>query len=228
MSYTVREQWTGVMHTFNTLEEADAYCDTHFLPKPRRPMPEYTPLMVTPIASRNKPGQVVAFIEKQLCFFETQMQNPLTEQYFEVATPEIGKPIEVMITRPIHRRHPDGHEYAGYRNYNSLSFLLITPVEPYYEAVYHDGFECSGSMCSTTASIIDPRDPKYRGGILTPGRTNVYEADNVNAGTTWKQKYAPLRPGKVFVWKGDGKRRGTRAEGLADWRDGEYAHAVKR
>ena len=229
MSFRVKkEKWSNETLEFATREEADAHCDAHFLPKLPLPMPDYEPLIVVPKASKHKRDSIVAFIEKQLCFFEYQMQNPLTEQKFDIPTPEIGKPIEVMITRALYHRYPEGHEREGYYNFEKgVRALMLCPVDPWYTPVYHNGFECSGSMCSTTASEIDPKNPKFRGRTLTPGRTGVYEADNVNAGSTWKQRYRALRPGKAFIFK-DARNRGVvRIEGIASYKDAEYAKLVK-
>jgi hypothetical protein len=69
--------------------------------------------------------------------------------------------------------------------------------------VRHYGFECAGSMCATTASVDDlpDRNGKSQRTWATPGRTGIFEADNVSAGYTWKQEYVALRPGLMCVDK---------------------------
>lgn len=167
----------------------DHWSDQHYERKRPRPMPVYEPLIVTPIPSRHKSGSAVAFIGKQLCFFEKEEPMPA----FDV-------PIEVMITRVLYHRHPEGHEFAGHYDWTRILALVLRPVSNKYVLISHGGFECSGSMCRTTANIHaedGSRGDDMR--CITPGRSIIYEASNVNSGTTWKQQYTPLRPGKVWV-----------------------------
>lgn len=231
MGYAVSKRWySNERVIFETLEEADAHCDEYFIPKIPRPMPKYEPLMVTPQVSNKNPNQAVAFIGKQLCFFESRMQNPLTKEQFNVDYPEIGVPVEVMITRPVYRRYPKGHEFEGRFNFRNIVGLVLCPVDPYYTLITHNGFECSGSMCSTTATQISDTDPKFRGAWMTPGRSQIFEASNVNAGQTWKVPYTARRPGKVWVFK-ESVEKGhfpLRVEGLARVEDAMYAEYVKK
>src|SRR3546814_4928830 len=95
----------------------------------------HKPLLATVAPNRNKPGQVVAFIENQLCFFEP-----------DSLVPAVGETVEVMITRPV---HPKDDRFF---NFDRLTGLMIRVVDREHHAlVAIDGFECSGSMCSTTA-----------------------------------------------------------------------------
>lgn len=197
----------------------DSYADQHFLPKRPYPQPHYEPLIVTPKPSNKRNGQVVAFIGRQLCFFEKEV-SPL---------PEVGKPIEVMITRPLFRKFPEGHPQAGYFDWSSVMALLLQPVTENFVLVDHKGFECSGSMCATTALLDAPKIAGSKlAGWLTPGRTRVVVADNVSSGTTWRTTYTALRPGKVWVDRHKYERAiyPLRAEGLARIEDGDYAAAV--
>jgi len=178
----------------------------------------HQPLMVTALASNKRVGQVVAFIGKQLCFFED-------DGYI----PTIGEKVEVMISRPIYPRYNahdieqlkihHGENYTGYIpeegviNRGRLMAVLVRPVEPdKHQLMAIDGFECSGSMCRTTtnAVITDgsralPKTMKwdqYGTPIsLTPGRCGIREAMNANAGNTWKVPYSPLIPTNVYVDK---------------------------
>lgn len=97
--------------------------------------------------------------------------------------------------------------------------------------VEHVGFECSGSMCVTTAWTAGrgkggADDP----GWLTPGRVFdlVHVAENVNVRVD-RSDARPLRPGRVYVAKGE-----NRAAGLPDVSDidpdkwkGLLAHRVR-
>lgn len=221
MSYEIRNWLTSESKTFATLEEADAYCDERFLEKPPRPMPKYEPLMVVPTASRKKPGQLIAFIGKQLCFFETQMQDPRSKERFDVPMPIIDVPVEVMITRPLYHKKDNGYDFTR------VMALLLCPVEPHFALIEHDGFQCSGSMCATTAHMVNPggRQP-----WLTPGRCQIFEASNVNAGSTWKVPYTAKRPGKVWVHRPalEAGHFPLRAEGLARIEDAMYYKAVRQ
>ena len=143
----------------------------------------HTPLLATVAPNRNKPGQVVAFIENQLCFFEP-----------DSLVPAVGETVEVMITRPV---HPKDDRFF---NFDRLTGLMIRVVDRERHAlVAIDGFECSGSMCSTTAwgAVTDGsraigRDDIIQGTgpsrvqlrdnfMVTPGRSRIRFADNVNA-----------------------------------------------
>lgn len=189
-----------------------------YRPKPPLPMPDYEPLMVTPVDSKKKPGEVIAFIDRQLCFFER-----------EAPAPPVGTPIEVMILKPLyHRKDVQGFDF------HRIFALILRAVTPDWTLIEHDGFECSGSMCRTTARMTGPKnliDARGRGigPWLTPGRSEIFEAGNVNSGWTWKQPYTPRRPGKAWV-STDKLTAGEfplRIEGLARVEDGEYARAVK-
>jgi hypothetical protein len=184
-------------------------------------MPEYEPLMVRPVESKKKPGNVIAFIGRQMCFFENKEPQP-----------PIGETVEVMILKPIYARKPDGHF-----DFRRVFALILRVVTPEWTLIEHDGFECSGSMCRTTARMTGPKelvDRHYSGGIgpwLTPGRCEVFEAGNVNVGTgPCDHPYVPLRPGRVWV-STERLMAGEfplRAEGLCRVEDGMYAHAVKK
>ncbi len=156
--------------------------------------------------------------------------------------PEIGKAVEVMITRALYRKDPSD----SYRQ-DSVLALLLRPVTEDYALISHDGFECFGTMCRTTASSwmtraemleVGMKPEKFflnklerRGMVanITPGRTGVWEADNVNS-SYYNLPDIPLRPGKVWVKRNDLKvgRSFVRAEGLARVEDGIYAGYVRK
>lgn len=189
--------------------------------------PHYERLMVTPEASKRREGQVIAFIGKQLCFFEKDAPQP-----------EINKPIEVMITRALYNRTEN-----GYYKHDSVMALLLREATDDYVLIPHDGFECSGSMCRTTAASWMTPDEMRIVGItpnsklsrprdlvanLTPGRTDVWEASNVNSSFD-RLARMPLRPGKAWVRRSaltDGNF--VRIEGLARVEDGIYAQGVRK
>src|SRR3546814_9237990 len=99
-----------------------------------------------------------------------------------------------MTTRPVHPTHD------RFFNFDRLPGLMIRVGDREHHAlVAIDGFECSGSMCSTTAwgAVTDGsraigRDDIVQGTgpsrvqlrdnfMVTPGRSRIRFADNVNA-----------------------------------------------
>lgn len=197
---------------------------------------KHQPLLATVAANRNKPGQVVAFIGDQICFFERGTRLPA-----------VGQTVEVMITRPVHPR-----DDRGYFNFDRLTGLMIQVVEPNAHAlVAIDGFECSGSMCSTTAwgAVTDGDRPLRREDItrgvghssnnlrdnftITPGRSRIRYADNVNPrGNEWN----PSIP--TNVWVEINQRTGlperqprggcVRVAGITRFEDLECAHLIRQ
>ena len=84
--------------------------------------------------------------------------------------------------------------------------LTVDIVTDEYELVEHTGFECAGTMCSTTAFSVNTTDYGFNG-YITPGRCeNILPvADNVNVRSG--EAYAPRTPGKIYIKKGE--RRGA-------------------
>lgn len=186
----------------------------------------HEPLIVTPVESKRRAGQVIAFLGNQICFFESGTPQP-----------PVGVPVEVMITRPLYYRNDAG----GY-DWNRLMALLVEAVDPMkHLLVAIEGFECSGSMCSTTAlGCLSSGSPISREEVwsgsksssrldVTPGRTHVRVANNVNAGRTWRVPYKQLIPTNVYIERELFKEKRTmiRAAGLTRVEDGEYRHLVK-
>lgn len=218
----------------------------------------HVPLIVRPVPSRHIPGQCVAFIGKQRCFFERDGLQP-----------QPGVPIEVMITRPLNGKKlyqsPPGSSYPSSPedphyviDRSRLTAVLIQPVETdKHILVAIDGFECSGTMCTTTAQgvittgqaawsptqvwplqrkdkVIRSRtepvnDPKRMS--LTPGRSGVIVAHNVNAGSTWKQPYQKLTPTNVYVERDIYEEKQgycVRVAGLTRPEDCDYFHLFRK
>lgn len=197
----------------------------------------HRPLVATVQANRRRPGEVVAFLNGQLCFFERG--TPM---------PQAGETVEVMITRPVHPK-----DLLGYYDQQRLTGLMVQVVDPSrHMLVAIDGFECAGSMCCTTAfgTPTDGRGPVSRDQIwsgggrgparrpcftVTPGRTGVRFADNVN--TRSGEAYAETVATNVWVERdprtgeaqrqarGDG--RTVRVAGLTRVEDLECASLVR-
>lgn len=219
---------------------------------------EHKPIIVTPIPSNRKVGQSVAFIGKQLCFFEHDGPQP-----------EVGVPIEVMITRPLYARKlyqsTPGSTHSSIESDPQyiidrckLTAVLIRPVDPIeHILVAIDGFECSGTMCTTkangvithgrsawTSAEVWPtiRKDRVRRSksesdgepvrlSLTPGRSQVRVADNVNAGSTWKQPFDPLYPTNVYVEKSIFEEKSgwcVRVAGLTRPEDCDYYNLFRK
>lgn len=181
-------------------------------------------LIVTPVASNKKPGQVVAFIGKQLCFFESGDPMPV---------PNV--PVSVMISRPVYRKCAPPRE--AYFDFENVMALVLRVVTEDHLLVKHDGFERSGSMCCETSSGILFSGRRIS---LTPGRTGVFILDNMGTvydnsvnrtyGDGLKQKpLGEARPGYAYISNKIllEKRSMIRIEGLLDVEDGEYAPYIK-
>lgn len=132
--------------------------------------------------------------------------------YFPDSMPQmVGTTVEVMVTGILFHR-----DERGYLTGNPKC-LFIRPVLSSDTKVAFRGFECIGSMCTTTsqATIVETNKPTW----LTPGRTGVYVAENVNA-NFYKLPPNPLVPGIGYVIR-DGEHN-QRLEGLDDFRSLEY------
>lgn len=219
---------------------------------------KHVPIIITPIESNRRTGQAVAFIGKQLCFFENDAPQP-----------EIGVPIEVMISRPLYGRKlyqsTPGSTHSSLESDPQyiidrckLTAVLIRPVDPIeHILVAIDGFECSGTMCTTTANGVftDGRRPWTSSEVwptirkdrvrhsksesdnepvrlsLTPGRSQVRVANNVNAGSTWKQPFAPLSPTNVYIEKSIFEEKSgycVRVAGLTRPEDCDYYNLFRK
>lgn len=145
------------------------------------------------VEAGRKDNTPIARIDGMVCFFEGEQ-------------PEIGSEVEAMIVMP------------GKKG-TTLRLRLVRHDDV---LIYHDGFECSGSMCRTTALAhiqgkTGPRD--YI--TLTPGRSGIYVADNVNCGFHGLP-YFPCIPGKVYVRDGDINRGTVRIQGLDSVEDMDF------
>lgn len=119
---------------------------------------------------------------------------------------------DVMLIRPLYPRTPDQSlDYS-----NGPYGYLVRPVTEGDQLVRHNGFECFGSMCQTTAAAkIGTRSI-----TLTPGRMHgggIYVADNVNA-DFYKSPPMPRVPGIAYVKQADiaNGLSVIRIEGLVD------------
>lgn len=198
----------------------------------------HKPLLARFQANQRDPSKVVAFIGSQICFLERGS-----------AVPAIGTTAEVMITRAMYGQNEFGHP-----NYKVLRGLMIEVVESAkHMLVAIDGFECSGSMCRTTAhgretdgrraitheEFYPPKRPgestktwndRTRGSMwLTPGRTNIFVAENVNARFD-RREPTPTRPTNVWIDRAQYAEKsgcGVRVLGLSRIGDGDWARLVR-
>lgn len=179
--------------------------------------PEPKPVVLEVKAGRRE-GQFIAFFGKQICLFEND-SGPLP----------LGAQTSVMFTRAHYKRVTSG-EFEGMFNHNSVSIVFIRPVTSRHKLIAHSGFECSGSMCATTASIYKQVNGKWEfASWMTPGRTGIFEAGNVNVGFNG-QKEVPLRPGYCYVdaLKWNRGEYPLRCEGMVHPDDASWAHAIRR
>lgn len=204
----------------------------------------YAPLVARIQRNRRDATKRVAFIGRQLCFLDRR---------FPVLDP--GTEIEVMVVQASYGIYPDDHQWAGSTNRFALRGLMIQPVDRALHAlVAIDGFECSGTMCRTTAhgretdgsraltsEEVYPRirpgesisawNARDRGTMwLTPGRTDVFVAENVNARFD-RREPTPLRPMNVWVERSQIAEKsgcGVRVLGLSSLDDADWSPLVAR
>ncbi|WP_298958946.1 hypothetical protein [uncultured Methylobacterium sp.] len=170
-------------------------------------------MIVTPIQGAK--GDPIAEVDGILCLFDRKGLQP-----------EAGVPVEVMIshTPPYrwHPRHAEMSEEEKGRHPPTIAFLILRPVTADDVLIEHEGFECAGSMCRTTAYVTEEARARLKRehgrtvGWLTPGRTPVIEASNVNAGSTWGIARKPLTPGTVYVSLSDLREGRNRVTGIPD------------
>ncbi len=155
----------------------------------------YDRLMVVPFENP-KNGQVIAKIGHQLCFFEKGEEPP------------VGRPVEVMITRPLFQRNVN-----GFFDQTKVFALLLRPVTHDFVLVSHGGFEGDGRNRPTAKAVIDGKIA-----TLVDGRTRVsyFERDSV-----WGDA-GKMRPGKVWIRRTDNHGPYV-VEGLARIEDAAYA-----
>ena len=144
----------------------------------------HEPLLALVQANRRRGGDPVAIVQGRLCFFERG--SPI---------PEVGTTVEVMIVAPVHPMDAEGN----FRDFDRVSAIRVRAVDPArHVLVATDGFEQSGSMCSTTAFGCETdgsrqlvRADAIRGVgrnarelrdcfTLTPGRSGIRYAHNVS------------------------------------------------
>lgn len=161
----------------------------------------YEPLMADVRPNKRNKNEVVGFINGHLCFFEKDSIRP-----------EAHSRVEVMVTRAVYHRYPAGHKYEGRDDRSNIMALMIRVVDrETYSLVATNGFECADSMCRTMAAGIktdgtrtftskevwsNANDGQRMN--LTPGRVDIYVAENVNVGFNGQER-KPQKPSNVWV-----------------------------
>lgn len=107
-----------------------------------------------------------------------------------------GMELDVMVTGVLHPMDAAG----VMKDFNKVKAFFVRQVDPALDIeVQYDGFECSGSMCSTLSSARCVGSHEVI--TITPGAVGVYEADNVNVG--WKlQDGTVVRPEPILGGRG--------------------------
>ncbi len=159
--------------------------------------PGYPKLMVKPKPNKipGRENELIAFIGKQLCFFDSSAKNDI---------PTDGSYVEVMITDVLWKHR---HDDIGY-DFNRVHALRIRPVTDNFRLVKHTGFMRSTSGFGITASAIDSTGQAFA--KITPGRRIINVVENETQAV----------PGYVWV---DRIKSGTdsvfRVEGVAKVED---------
>lgn len=136
-------------------------------------------MKVTVIEDNMRPGQVMAMIESRPAFFQRG-----------TVAPALGAEVEVMICSVKHPRVGD------YVDATRVSCFIIRAIDEEAFAAeglvkaWCQGFETSGSGCSTVSEITEVISQRQR--LATPGRVGVAVAENVNPG--WSKKLYKLTP----------------------------------
>jgi hypothetical protein len=113
-------------------------------------------MQVTPILDRNDPSRSYVRVNDIPAVFPKHTD-----------TPEVGIPVEVMITGVHYHEDADG-------NFDTArpKMLFIRPITDYYIEVQHSGFHQSTKGPTARFITLDK--------ILTPGRVDVYVANDPN------------------------------------------------
>lgn len=169
--------------------------------------------------ARGRKGDVICEIDGILCLFPRRIEQPAPD-----------RDIEVMITHHPNLVWPDDHPDMS-AGRPTLGYLFVAPVTDDHVLVAHKGFECSGSMCRTTADVDPAGDAAIKArlgrtvGWLTPGRSPVVEVSNVNVGWNYtdpktgeikRQEHRQPIPGLAYVSLADLRDGKNRVAGLPD------------
>jgi len=104
-----------------------------------------------------------------------------------------GREVEVMIVGGL------GSHVRG---------LTVDMVSLDYDLVEHNGFECAGTMCSTTAYVPGSVDGTNNSWI-TPGRCESILPVAHNVNVRYGDTPASLTPGRVYVRRGERRAAGV-------------------
>lgn len=193
----------------------------------------YKPLIANVRPNRDRQGQVVAFIENQLCFFDRSS-----------VIPEPGERVEVMIVHPVYGLYPEGHPSAGIANPNSLVALRVRVIDPLlhmlvaidvfeYSRTTHRvsarGRETDGTRVLTSSEVYPPKQlneskekwaDRSQGSMwVTPGSTGIIVGPGV-------QNHLSI-PTNVWVERSKVEKTkgcGVRICGLSRMEDGQWYH----
>lgn len=172
-------------------------------------------MLVEVVANRKDASRRLAFIKAETVRFG-KVKIPA---YFSANDPyELGE-MHVMISGVL--SHKDENGYLKMDEVPKCLFIRKPTAED--EFVDFDGFECSGSMCQTTAQALAIGGRRF---TITPGKLmpHLVVADNVNADFNHRPYY-PLKAGSGWVRKAP---KGLyRLEGLADLDSLSFMHETR-
>ena len=173
---------------------------------------EYTPLIAKVALNRNNPSRFVAFVDGQICFFDKEVDTSVLT---------VDQEIEVMVTRAVYGRYPEGHSKAGLTDFGFLRGLSISPVD-----------QTKHTRVNVTGFSFNPETKISLGTGTATGYTKEY---TVNAGRTSAQSSRPgndtVTPLTVWVNKDDLDNQELdeiTAVGLTGIRDGRWVHLMRK
>lgn len=163
---------------------------------------------------KGRKGDVICEVDGILCLFPRKLAQPSPDQDIDVMITHHPNPIwpNIPYNAPNELRE---------KNPPTIGFLFVAPVTEDHFLVSHDGFECSGSMCRTTARVDKASDAEMHAkhgrtvGWLTPGRSPVVEVSNVDTSFYNKPRRVPV-PGQAYVSMADLREGKNRVCGLPD------------
>lgn len=141
--------------------------------------------MIVEVFEGHQPGQVVAFIDKKIAFFDG-------------IQPKVGERVDVMIIRVKNPRDPFTQKFDN----KIIIAFFIRVVEPDDVLVPHHGFILRDSG-TTYAAAVDLTSPR----MITPGRLQF-------ALPIATARDEPLSPGHVYIKRRDLYKRACRIEGV--------------
>lgn len=154
-------------------------------------------MRVQVIANRRDPSARLAFLH----YLDMHGEMQSAPGYFDkklAVQPLAGSEVEAMISGVLYHKDATGQFF----DFHKPKCFFLTPPQEHHIKVWYDGFECSGSGCTTTArayKILPNGTMEKNGKTMTPGKlmSSLIVADNTSNAFYGKPSIPPT-PG--FGW----------------------------